>query len=100
MYVRVHTANWRASCAPACGLSFAPSPHHRAPLARILRAKARANLESCALCFWRGYLPKGVFCAPVCWIGRVPTFAYLHGVKPRGATQRAFFLGDFFLYTS
>jgi hypothetical protein len=29
---RVRATNWRASCAPACGLSFAPSPHHRGPV--------------------------------------------------------------------
>src|SRR5450432_4147469 len=32
MHVRVHATNWRASCAPACGLSCAPSPHRRGPI--------------------------------------------------------------------
>ncbi len=43
---RVHAANWRASCAPPCGLSCAHSPPHRGPIGRhSLPQKRRAKSQ-------------------------------------------------------
>ena len=50
MYGHVHAAaNWRASCAPAYGLSSAPSPHHGGPNSgALLRAKAKSKVSTLA----------------------------------------------------